>query len=226
MKLSNKILIGFLGLIFLYITAAFTEIRLRGTTYLLDDESSIAETADITGVNYLILADVKENIRVIGSDTPRLEVRSISGDLLRKLTYEVSRNTLNLEELNLDEDQAIRITIYVSKNNFKGMTVKGANVTVQGLEQNELIITQKAGWITMSGKNRIDKLIIESSLGHLEISDSHMDTISVQLENSQIRVVSPIKFLEGSASDASTLRMSMVEEIQFKKDESSMLIFE
>jgi hypothetical protein len=54
MSLSNKILLSFFGFIFLYLTAAFVEIRVSGTPNIISDKNSKAETVDIVGVNYLV----------------------------------------------------------------------------------------------------------------------------------------------------------------------------
>ena len=67
MKLSNKILIGYFGFIFVYLSAAFTEIRFRGSLNQLDESIGIVETADLSGVTYLVLQDLDESITLIGS---------------------------------------------------------------------------------------------------------------------------------------------------------------
>ena len=85
MKLSNKILVGFFGFLFLYLTAAFTEIRLNGTPNVINDSNSKIETVDLSGIRYIVVGDVDKNINITGSDRSQLEVRSFSGDLLKHL---------------------------------------------------------------------------------------------------------------------------------------------
>src|SRR5688572_19543448 len=113
MKLSNKILIGFFGFIFIYLTAAFTEVRLKGTPNVIDDTNSIAETVDIPGIAYLILNDIDKNVNVIASDRAQLEVRSFSGDLLTKLKYKISDDTLTLSGLQSKGIKTIKISVFV-----------------------------------------------------------------------------------------------------------------
>jgi hypothetical protein len=226
MKLSNKILIAFFSLAFIYLNAAFMEIRLRGTNNLLEDDNSIAETVYITGYNYLILPKFNHTIHVVGSDTSRIEVRSLNGDLLQELTYEKTGDVLSLESLNVDEDVSIRITVYVPKSSFRGMTVNGGNVTITGLDQEVLDITQTAGLIKIDGQTRLEKLHLESTSAYFNISEAHIDTLSLVLENAEVAVTPPVSCLKGSTTGASVVRLSEVEFIDFQKGEESWLIIQ
>jgi hypothetical protein len=223
MKLSNKILIGFFGFAFIYLTAVFAEIRLAGTPNIIDDTNSIAETADISGVAYIVLQDLDKDVNVIGSDQPRLEVRSFSGDLLQKMKYKISGDTLTLSELQSKDRKTVKISVFVPKGSLKGMTVNAAVAIVKGLDQEFLYISQNAGRIRISD-NRIAKIHIEASgRSYLDISATHLDTLSATIEESQVHISSSVKFLQGSMKNNSAFSASDVDEIQFKKDESSRL---
>lgn len=225
-KLSNKILIAFFGFIFIYLTAAFAEIRFRGNPVFidLDDTNSLTESVDITGVTYLILPDIDNNIKVIGSDQPQIEVRSISGELLQKLKYNISGDTLTLSQLDLEEDQRVKISIYVPRNGFSGMTVNGAVVTVEELEQKVLSVSQNAGQIRMDSTNILGKLHLEASNGAtFYITDTDLHTLSAQVDSSKLRINSKVKILEGIMKNDSYIRINSPEDIHFKKDESSIL---
>ncbi len=223
MKLSNKILIGFFGFAFLYLTAVFAEIRLRGTPNIINDANSTAETVDISGVSYLVLQNLDHDIAVTGSDQPRLEVRSISGDLLKELKYNISGDTLTLSKFQAEEKPSVSISVFVPKAGLKGMTVNDSRANVKGLEQELLYISQNAGQIFMSD-NRIDKVHLEvSSKSYLHITATSLDTLSAKIDNSEVIISSPVGVLKGSMENNSSLQMSRIDEIQFKKDENSRL---
>lgn len=224
MKISNKILIGFFGFIFIYMTAAFTEIRLRGDLYHMDDSNAIIETVDIIGVKYLILPDLDQRIFVRGSDKPRIEVRSISGDLLQNLKYNITGDTLTLITLDLAEDQHINLSIYMPKDTFKSMHVNGAAVIVKELDQKILTVFQSDGSITFNDNNILGKLNIEAiNDARFNSSGSKLDTLSVLIDNSEVTIRGSIKRVEGSMSNDSYLHVRDVDDIEFKKDESSRL---
>jgi hypothetical protein len=221
MKLSDKILLGFLGFIFLYLTAAFAELRLTGIPNIINDKNSIAETVDLPGVAYVVLNDIDLHINVNGSDRPRLEVRSIAGGLLKNLTYTIAGDTLTLSGFQSKETQTIRISVFVPKTSLKGIAVNASTASVRGLQQELLHISQNSGQIWMSDSDvaKIDMDV--SNRSQLDISNTTLDTLSVKIEGSRVFISSPAGFVQGSMTNKSFLRLGNIREIQLKKDESS-----
>jgi hypothetical protein len=222
MKLSNKILIGFFGFAFLYLTAVFAEVRLRGTPNIINDANSIAETVDIPGIAYIILRGVHDNVNVIGSDQPRLEVRSHSGDQLKSLQYKFSGDTLILTQLPSETWKPVKVSVFVRKSDLKGLTVDSAAAVVSGLELTSLHITQRTGTLRMSS-NKIGKVNMQVSAGSFTDVSGEVDTLSASIEQSEAHISSPIPVLEGSMKNKSFLRVTEIGVIQFEKDETSRL---
>lgn len=226
MKLSNKILIGFFGFIFIYMTAAFTEIRFRGTSNIIDFSKSIAETLDISGVTHLVVEGLEQSVTIVGSDTARLEIHSSSGNLLQKLKYNVSGDTLILKQLDVEKDPRVRISVYMPKDSLKGLMISNARVDIKNLEQKVLSVSQIHGTISMYDKSKVGTLNLEASNeAYFNLVDTFLDTLSVQLENSEVIIDSPASVLEGSMKNSSYLQIIGPDEIRFKKDESSRLQF-
>lgn len=224
MKLSNRILIGFFGLIFIYMTAAFTEIRFRGDLNNIDESNGIVESVNISGMRHLVIPDLGERITIKGSVTSRIEVRSISGDLFKNLKYRMNGDTLTLTDLQLAEDQHLNLSIYVSNKTFEGMTVNGATVVVEDLNQETLTVSQNSGWVRMNESNELGKLNINiSQKADFNLFDANLDTLLVLIDNSEVMILSTIKRIEGSMSNDSYLQLRGANEIEFKKDESSRL---
>lgn len=223
MKLSNKILFGFFGFAFIYLTAVFAEVRLRGIPNIINDNNSIAETVDMPGVSYLVLQNLDKQVNVVGSDRGRLEVRSISGDLLQKLNYKVSGDTLTLSELKSEELRTFKITFFVPKAHLKAISVNASEAIVKGLDQELLIVSQNAGRTRMSD-NKIGTIQLDiSDRSYVDMSAKGLDTLRATIDNSDVHIAAPIGFLRGSMKNKSSLRASDIHEIQFLKDDSSRL---
>jgi hypothetical protein len=225
MKLSNKILIGFFGLIFIYMTAAFTEIRFKGDPNQIDEFNGIAETVGIAGVNYLILPDLEQSISIIGSNDPRIEVRSIKGDVLQYLKYEVAGDTLTIKQFDLEEKSRVKLYIHVPKTRFAGVTMKDAGVSIGELDVTSLSINQYDGWIRIGENNKMGKLNLKAVHdAYFNINGGSLDSLFMQIDASQLSINSPVRVVEGTMSNDSYVTLQGTEEIRFKKDESSRLV--
>jgi hypothetical protein len=224
MKLSNKILVGFFGFIFLYLSAAFTEIRLTGSPNIINDQNSIAETADLPAIIHLVLNGVDKNINinVVGSDKSSLEVRSINGDLLKDVKYAVSGDTLTLTGIDVEDHKNLKITVFVPATNFKAIHANNSRATIKGLNTSLLNIDQSAGEISVTDCN-IAKIELNLNAAHLIISEATVETMSVEIEASTVNIHSPLIILQGSLKNQSLLLIEDAQEIQLKKDDKSRL---
>jgi len=224
MKLSNKILIGFFSFIFLYMIVAFTEMRLKGDLNRFDESNSISESVDIERINYLKIPDIDQRIVVSGSNRPGIEVKSISGNVLQYLKYEMEGDTLSIKSLELLKKEAVYISIYVPKNTFKGFTSTNAMVTISELDQETLDISQNDGWIKMSASNKISKLNLNvQNSARFNLVNGKVDTLNAFMNNAEVLTNEQIKLVKGSMTNDSYLHLVGTSEIQIKKDESSRL---
>jgi hypothetical protein len=222
MKLSNKILLGFFGIIFLYLTAAFTEVRMTGLPNFINDKNSVRETVDLSGIHYLVLNDVDKQIRVIGSDSTQLEARSLSGGILAKLSYKISNDTLTISGFQSDDIETTRISVLIPGNALRGINVKSAVANIDGIVVDALQISQTSGTIWMS-ESKIGKIDADLAQSYLDVSRSDIDTLSGTFARSQVSVYSSVGLMRGSLKEGTVLRLSGVSEMQLKKDESSRL---
>lgn len=224
MNLSNKILIGLFGFLFLYMIVAFTEMRLKGDLNRLDDSNSISETVDITSVQYLKLVDIGHRIKLYGSDKPRIEVKSISGNVLQYLKYNLEGDTLSIKSMDLEKKQALDISIYVSKSSFKGLRADNAFLYIYDLQQETLDIHQNDGRIRMTASNEIATLNLNiQHSAHFNLQDVEIDTLNAIMNSSEVLTNEPIKIVKGSMTKDSYLHLIGTSTIQIKKDESSRL---
>ncbi len=221
MKLSNKILIGFFGLIFIYLTAAFTEIRLRGKHNRFNTQDNLSEKIELTQIKYLVLSDLRRNIKVIGADHSGIELESIKGDFLKHLKYQIKGDTLWLKRLDSANRELVNLIVYVPSSIFEGMTNNGGSVSIRSIEQKLLTITQNDGWINL----------IDCKLERLELTASHeanfnmsnaiLDTLSAQIDNTEVNIDNALRLVRVSMTNNSYLSVDETEDIQIKTDKSS-----
>lgn len=224
MKLSNKILLGFFGVIFIYMTAAFVEVRVTGTLNVLDEKNSIAETADITGIAYVVLDEVGERITISGSGQAQLEVRSRSGEMLKALTWTMSGDTLTISGMKSDVKDPIKISVFIPEG-LKGISVNSSDAVVRGLKQDQLHISENSGSVSVFD-SRISRVNMDlSNRSRLDIFESSLDTVATTIDASQASIYSSVEVLQGTMKRNSYLHLNGTREIQLRKDESSRLNF-
>jgi hypothetical protein len=86
-----------------------------------------------------------------------------------------------------------------------------------------LQISENAGRVWMSG-NIIGRIEMDlSNKSFLDITATTLDTLSANIDASQMHVSSPVGLVQGTMKDKSFLQLSDIQEIQLKKDASSTL---
>jgi hypothetical protein len=204
---------------------AFTEMRLKGDLNRLDDGNSISEKAEITTVNYVMLSNLDPRLTIIGSEMTRLEVKSIKGDMLQYLEYEIVGDTLNILSMKLENKQIAHITLYVPKSTFRGLSSTHSGVVIADLQQETLDIHQKDGWVRMTDSNKIGQLnLIAQNTAYFSFTKGEIERLNTSIDDSEVSIPQPMKLVKGSMLNNSYLHLRGTSEIQFKKDESSRLI--
>lgn len=221
MNISNKILLGFFGTAFVYMTAVFVEIRLTGEDEDLTDDNVMIETAPMSDVNYVIVADLGRRLYIKSSDEPRLEIRSRSGDFLSKLTYEIKDDTLVISELKFEEEVHFDMTLFLP-NKFSGIETKDAFIHLSQIDLSSLSINQVGGRIILNGDIKLGKLnIVGSQSAEFDVFDSDIDTVALDIDDSNVELRAYVGRIEGSMKNDSYLYVENTDDINFKKDESS-----
>jgi len=204
---------------------AFTEMRFKGDLNQLDRSNSISETVDIPRVNYIKLPDLNQNITILGADTTKIDVRSVAGDVLHHLNYDIIGDTLVINSMELESKKAAHIYIYVSNSSFRGLSTSNSGVNIGNLQLETLDIHQDDGWIRMSDSNIIGRLnLTAQNYAYFSFLKGEIDTLNTTIHGSEVSIPQPMKLVKGSMSNGSYLHLQGTSEIQFKKDKGSRLI--
>jgi len=225
MNISTKILMGFFGSAFVYMSAVFIEVRLTGEDEDLHGENTKIESVPLDKINYVIIADLGQRIYLKSSDKPGLEFKSRSGDLASKLIYEINGDTLNLKKLNLEENTRLDLTLFVPKE-LTGMEVNAASVHISDFEQSTFSIIQTGGRIVFNDNIKLSKLnIVSSQSAEYDDFGSDIDTLALDLDDSSVEIRTYVGRIEGSMKNDSYLYVENTDDIEFKKDDSSTIRF-
>jgi len=224
MKLSNKILIGLFGFVYLYMMAAFAEVRFRGYSRNLEGVATQLETAPLADIGYIVLADVDKRITISTADEPRIEIESIGGGYLPQIAYEMKGDTLQIKSVDFDNGKPAHVKVFVPKDHLRGILVERANASITHFAQTSLTITQTAGSVMLDDEIHVTKLsIMASEEASLNASGLDVDSLEVQLNHARVNIWSEVGQLSGSITNDTFLNIKGVEEIQFSKDKTSKL---
>jgi hypothetical protein len=122
-----------------------------------------------------------------------------------------------------EENKRVKISVFISNASLKVITINKASVVVEGLQQDYLHLLENGGRIWMRNNNISSIKMNASNQSFLNISGDSIDTVSANVEGSEIHIYAPIRILQGSLINKAFMQVTEVLEIQVKKDESSRL---
>ncbi len=209
-----------------YMLASFAEIRFRGDYVRLDSENAKIEATPVNEVGYLIINVPDERIYVQSAPQPRIEFKSLSGDLLDKLDYNMVGDTLTIAKLRVADDDRFTLTIYVPKEGFRGIESHESWLRLEDLRQSSLTLEQSGGRVRIDNNVSIDSLtIIATSDADITGVDLSVDVMKLDLNNSSLTMRSSVNRLEGTMTNGSVLNMTSPNDIEFSKDNSSRIFW-
>ena len=228
MKLSNKILIGFFSVVFLYTISVMLEVRLTGQ-YIIrnsDDtlENLIYESMPIDNPRYLILHSRQKFLRIEESTDPRLEIKSFDGGLLDRVILKETRDTLEIGAFDFEEELSYAATLYINRGDQLQIEMNQAKVSLRHLNLSSLTVLQRGGYLSVNDSSVISHLRISTTDdGLFETTDARIDTIDLTAESSSIRLLKEPKVLKAVIKNASSLSTQDVPYMLYERDSTSTL---
>ncbi len=224
MKLSDKILLGFFGSIFLYMTMAFIEVRVRGDYNRISLDNAKAEEVKINGPVYIVSSGLGKRISLKSDKNSRIEVLSLSGDLLEDLDYIEKGDSLILNSFDIPNDANCRLNIYVDGDRLKFVSADESNITFSDLKFDSLKIELTGGRIGLDdGFEARYMAIIAKQEAQLYANDVSLFDVNLDVDDSEVQLRSSINLLKGSIVNGSRLIVKSVNQFDLKKDDSSKL---
>ncbi len=224
MKLSNKILIGFFGLVLTYMLAAFTEVRLRGESSHFTSENAIVENIALAEVGFIVVPDLDKKVTITTDEEPRIRLRSIKGDLSKHVSYSMKGDTLVFERLTVPEDTRYELHVFVQSGQVRGIDATYSSLEVGDLGRATLDVTQKGGVLVMGGNFSMDTMNLQASRGaQFDTWNSQVDVLALDMNSANVEIRGVVGRLEGEMINESYLSVGSAREFAFRKDGTSRL---
>lgn len=226
MKQSNKIFFGLVGLIFIYMTAAFIEVRLSGESRDLDEGDVKIENIRLDNITSLDISGVGRSVRIGSSAEPQIEIKSRTGDLADSLRYTIQGEKLELTGFDVANNTNYELTVYLPSNSPKSFTFKQSLIIMNDVNIPYASITQEGGRLLMQENVSIDSInLVARQDAILNAWGLEVESISFDMDSSDVNIRSQVKRLGGKLNNKSRLVLSGPGDINIQKDETSIIIW-
>lgn len=224
MKLSNKILLAFIGVIFLYTILASAEVRFRGTNNYIEDHDLIVESLPVEDYKYLIIKDLKIPVSIHKSGQTRIEISSINGNSLNKVSFNIKNDSLIIDSSDFIKEKHLFLAIYLP-NSANLIKSQSENIKITALDLDSLTVFQKGGRVTVEEGVKLDWLNLRASKNaKINMNSASVENIQVNIENSSVSINQKVSTINGIVRDQSRLLTRSFSHISIDRDESSKLI--
>jgi len=232
MKTSNKILIGLLSTIFFVMMAFFLDIRVFGERRSWDNKPI---TKDIpVGEFAHINVDKFKTLKIVRSDKNYFQTTIYSKHTNIKFDFSLENDTLNIFENSYTTPDSVKlprfnysITLFTNCN-IQSITSSKSQIRISGLEQDSIRMSVSNGVINSFGRNgnessHFKKAKIAEYNSRINFRDIKVDTLEIQLENSNAEFRKDIYKVLAKIKSKSTLSLKDVEKLKLEKDENSRI---
>lgn len=213
-------MLGLLGVIVLYTSAAFVELRLKGDH---NRRSTYTDSTSLPSYRHLVVKDLDQRVILNISDSPMIKSKAVRDNPLAALDYDLIGDTLIINDLGLRENDQGDFTIYALPE-LTSITSISSYLSMYRFDIDSLTINQSGGGMTIynsRGLQYLDLTLIEG--GTFDISDIPIEDVNVTVDEGEARLRSDIHTIRGNVKNRSSLTLNEVRDIQLSKDETSTI---
>jgi hypothetical protein len=227
MKTSNKILLGLLTTIFLFITAVFIDIRVFGVHR--SERNMIKKTHNIDLGNYKYLKTKNINsLEIRPSANNHLNFIAYNDTVEFAIDYRIENDTLFL--IGKKSPQYYTHYSLYTQSEIKSILALDSKIELKGLKQDEIFIKIDGGEAYCWGKDSLrlsifKKCNISQVNSRLNLHNVKIDTLKIDMVKSRAEFVKNIPVLNATMNDKSNLQLRKVSEAKFTSDKSSRIYF-
>lgn len=227
MKTSNIILISLIGSISFVIVAGLLQLRLTGTT----DGSSVYSERKIidvpfTDFKYLVISETT-NLQIIEGSQPGLAVSVGKDDPDPTVKHHQVGDTLFIDKLEFgNEGRTLTGTLKVNPATLKSITVTDSHFSIHdvGVNNLEVNLNNSHFYVHATAMTKFGNISINAAdESDFSTNNIELDTVNVQLENSNAYFGAMVNRLNGVLKNSSTLSAPDAGEMEIRKDRTSRI---
>jgi hypothetical protein len=225
MKTSNIILSTLIGSITLLIVTGAMQLRITGALKSPGAEQVYADT-DLAPFKYLVIRKAL-NLSISPSDKAKITIYNAAGQGNPNVRYHQEGDTLFIDEIAFNTgDRTLFVVVTTPPQNVVSIRGKNSTFALKDFPAEMLRVELDESKLSVGGQNglRVGTLKI-SGINNSEvyISEVRLDTLDLSLDHSEGNISGAITKLKGSMINHASLTARDVNDIEFKKDSTSIL---
>ncbi len=227
MKMSNKLILGLVAFIGLYIVAAFAEIRIKGWPY--GEVVRVDHVTNLSDFSYVKIdsigwrnSDGRNLVNIKIMEQSACKVQTFEGDQIPELKYHMEADTLVIDQFqNVGRS---KLQINANKRFLKGIVAIWSNVNLLGqLDSLELTLKDYANLNWGYGDKPFNTTYLQVSANNSFMQTSkevNIENLQVDNSKSHLRIHGNTQNLTGSIKDTK-LHLKQVVNMSVSKDSLS-----
>jgi len=226
MKASNIILFSMIGSITLLIITGAMQIRFGDHADKAGSEESNlqSQTIELSDFSYVVVNNFDLTLTLAPGSKSEFEIGYEEGFEKPVFHYNMKGDTLVIDSLEWSDKHAMYHFKLVMPETVASIKARNAFLSIQDCDNDRLQLNLQNARVNLDENNRFHSLDISGNNRSSVNSYLHtLDSLTLDLDNSQMNVNGIVGKLKGSMQNHSELSIKEVNEFAFKKDGSCRL---
>ena len=167
------------------------------------------------------------NVTLVQNDSSFLEVTCPKDSIARKVNYRIIGDTLTVSDFEKTNYRNVSITIHAS-DSLRSIQLKKSHISIEriGFKKLFFALDESVLWLNQvalekSSSSSLD--IVARNHSRINSSDFKIDSIGLNLQNSEANLEMKAGKISGTLSDSSKIYVRQPAEISLKKDATSRI---
>jgi len=226
MKTSKIIFISLLSTIAIMILATSIDIRIHGRRNN-GKQSDFKVNKQILPVFKSLRVYNSMNVTLVQNDSSYLEVFCRKDSIATKVNYKIIGDTLTVSDFEKTNYRNVSVTIHAT-DSLHRIQLKNSNISIDRIGRGKLFFALDHSELWLNQDTLVKSFfpvleIVAANHSRINSSDFRIDSIGLNLQNSEANLEMKAGKISGTLSDSSKIYVRQPEEISLKKDATSRI---